>query len=171
MRTVIMAHGLEGSPEGAKVQALRAAGLHVVAPDGRGKALAERIPEIWQAVLGHPGAVLVGSSYGGLASLAVVDALHAAGEELPHALVLLAPALMWNEPPVADASALRVPERLPCTIVHGEQDDVVPIDVSRALVERCPHVELLVRSDGHRLARTLPEIVALVAALSEGPQP
>ena len=164
MRTVIVAHGLEGSPEGAKVQALRAAGLPVVAPDGRGKVLAERLPGVLEAVRAHPAAVLVGSSYGGLAALAAVHALHEAGEALPSALVLLAPALMWNEAPVADASTLRVPEPLPCTVIHGAQDEVVPIEVSQALVARCPHVRLLVRQDGHRLSATLPEIVALVAA-------
>lgn len=166
MRTVIVAHGLEGSPEGAKVQALREAGLPVVAPDGRDKVLAQRLPDLLEAVRAHPGAVLVGSSYGGLAAMAVVQQLVADAAPLPHALVLLAPALHWSEPPVPDASALTVPAALPCIVVHGVADPVVPIATSRALAQACPHVVLHEREDGHRLSATLPEVVAWVTELA-----
>lgn len=167
LRPVVVAHGLEGSPEGAKVRALREAGLPVFAPDGRRKALAERIPGIRAALEAHPGAVLVGSSYGGLAALALVDQLAQEGAELPHALVLLAPALMWNEPPVSEASQLKVPESVPCVVFHGVADEIVPIEESRALVARCPHVVLQERPDGHRLSATLPEITAEVTRLAQ----
>ena len=40
---LVFAHGLEGAPQGTKISALRAGGLNVVAPDGRGLPLAERI--------------------------------------------------------------------------------------------------------------------------------
>ena len=48
---IVFAHGLEGSPTGAKIQALRAAGLAVDAPDGRGLLLAARIEGLRQAVM------------------------------------------------------------------------------------------------------------------------
>lgn len=165
-RPVIAAHGLEGSPEGAKVQAYRAAGLPVVAPDGRGKPLAVRVAELREVVVQHPGAVLVGSSYGGLASLALVDL---AGSHDLHALVLLAPALHWREPPVDDPAALNVPPALPCTIFHGSRDAIVPLDVSEALAARCPHVKLIVTEDGHRLTATLPHIVEHLVAVAVSP--
>lgn len=164
MRPVVVAHGLEGSPEGAKVQALRAAGLEVFAPDGRERPLAVRVAQIREAIGQRPGAILVGSSYGGLAATALVHELGDAHGL--HALVLLAPALRWTEPPVADPAALLVPPDLPCTVFHGEQDDVVPIAVSRALAARCPHVRLVVTADDHRLTATLPRIVQHVSELS-----
>ena len=157
MRCLIVAHGLEGSPEGEKVRAYRAAGLTVHAPDGRGESLAVRVQQLRGLVREHPGSILVGSSYGGLAATALV---HELGDEHSlHVLVLLAPALQWREPPVDDPAALMVPETLAATVFHGEHDSVVPIAVSRALVARCPHVRLVATDDGHRLTATLPEIV------------
>ena len=162
MRCLIVAHGLEGSPEGEKVQAYRAAGLTVYAPDGRGQPLAVRVEQLRGLVLEHPGSVLVGSSYGGLAATALV---HELGDEHGlHALVLLAPALQVREPPVDDPDALMVPETLPATVFHGEHDEIVPIEVSRDLAARCPHVRLVATDDGHRLTATLPRIVEHLSA-------
>lgn len=162
LRCLIVAHGLEGSPEGEKVQAYRAAALTVHAPDGRGQPLAVRVEQLRGLVRQHPGSILVGSSYGGLAATALVDEL--GDEHGLHALVLLAPALQWREPPVDDPDALTVPESLPATVFHGEHDEIVPIAVSRALVARCPHVQLVATNDGHRLTATLPRIVKYLSA-------
>src|SRR5688500_4349980 len=104
MATVIFAHGLEGRPDGTKATALRAAGLDLVAPDGRGLPLAARIAQIEDAVSNHPGSVLVGSSYGGLAALVVADA----GRPI-RAVVLCAPALTRHEPAIAHPETLCVP--------------------------------------------------------------
>ena len=43
MFPIVFAHGLEGSPQGRKIQHLRSNGFEVIAPDGRGLALAERL--------------------------------------------------------------------------------------------------------------------------------
>lgn len=75
LRCLIVAHGLEGSPEGENVQAYRAAALTVHAPDGRGQPLAVRVEQLRGLVHQHPGSILVGSSYGGLAATALVDEL------------------------------------------------------------------------------------------------
>jgi len=155
---VVLAHGLEGHPEGTKARTLRAAGLRVVAPDGRGLPLAKRIPAIEEAVAANPGAVLVGSSYGGLAAVVVASRR----PEQVGALVLCAPALGLREPPVDDPDTLRVPPEIPCTVIHGVHDDVVPIDFSRALVARCPHVVLHEVEDGHLLADSLDLLVEVV---------
>lgn len=131
---ILFAHGLEGSPNGAKVQALRAAGLVVWAPDGQGLVLADRLPALRAAVLEHgerpPGErlVLAGSSYGGLAAAWLAREL---GPRID-GLLLLAPALHHSEAPVHDASALSPPEGIPTVIIHGLRDDVVPIGASRA---------------------------------------
>ncbi len=40
---IIFAHGLEGTPNGSKIQALRASGFEVLAPDFQGMVLSERV--------------------------------------------------------------------------------------------------------------------------------
>ena len=67
--TVIFCHGLEGSPQGRKVQALRAAGLEVIAPDFQGQNLAARVATLLPVLRAHPEALVVGSSYGGITAL------------------------------------------------------------------------------------------------------
>ena len=146
MTAIVFAHGLEGSPNGRKIQALRGAGLVVEAPDGRGQALSARIAAIEALTRGRR-VVLVGSSYGGLA------AAHLA-QTYPDrfvGLLLLAPALQRREPPVAEPSSLRPPRGLPTIVIHGIRDTVVPIEVSRRYVtgSRADFFEV---DDDHRLA-------------------
>lgn len=157
---VVLAHGLQGSPSGRKATALREAGLVVVAPDGRGQPLAARVEGICAAVREHPGAVLVGSSYGGLAALVAVDRFGIADQIA--GLVLLAPALHWSEPPADEPDALIVPEGVPAAVLHGVDDTIVPIEVSRRLSARCPHLRLIECADDHRLSRSLDVMVATV---------
>ncbi len=157
---VIWAHGLEGAPNGRKANALREAGFDLVAPDGRKKALADRLPALLAAIEAHPGALLVGSSYGGLAS-AYLAGIH---WDALCGVVLLAPALHWNEAPIEDASVLRIPQTTPCTIIHGMNDVVVPIAVSREMAKRCPHIQLIEVEDGHSLAGSLDVMVRTVRA-------
>lgn len=161
MATIIFAHGQEGRPDGTKATALRSEGLDVVAPDGRGLPLAARIAQLEDAVSSHPGAVLVGSSYGGLAALAVADAGRPIG-----AIVLCAPALTLQEAPIAHPETLRVPENVRGAVIHGAHDDVVPVEASQALVARCPHLELHVPDDGHRLQGSIDLLVSIVKRLA-----
>lgn len=154
---VLFAHGLEGHPDGRKPRAMRAAGFDVTAPDGRKKPLNERVALLVQALqhLDHP--IAVGSSYGGLAMLALA---RDHGAELRGGLVLCAPALTWNEAPAGDPEQLIAP---PGTIViHGLHDQVIPIEVSRRLVARSPGTALWERDDGHRLVESLDTIVEAV---------
>jgi pimeloyl-ACP methyl ester carboxylesterase len=157
---VIWAHGLEGAPNGRKANALREAGFELVAPDGRQKTLADRLPALVQAIQANPGALLVGSSYGGLAS-AYLAGIHT---DALSGVVLLAPALHWDEAPIDDASALLIPESLPCTIIHGVNDAVVPVSVSQELAKRCPHIRLIEVDDGHSLSGSLDVMVRAVSA-------
>jgi pimeloyl-ACP methyl ester carboxylesterase len=158
--SVLYAHGLEGRPDGAKARAMREAGLEVVAPDGRRKGLADRISALLHASAEGDGWLLVGSSYGGLAA-AWLATHH---PDRFRGVVLCAPALHYAEPPVVSPSELVVPGTLPCTVLHGVGDPVVPISASRALVARCPHVRLLELDDDHRLSGSLPLLVASVLA-------
>lgn len=150
MRPVIYAHGLEGHPKGNKARALRAAGFEVYAPDCRKQPLAERIARIDHCLHLHPHAVLVGSSYGGLASLFLATQR----STMLSGLVLLAPALHLREPPASDPSTLCVPDALSCTVIHGVHDAIVDVQVSQALAVRSPHIRLLEVADSHRLAES-----------------
>jgi pimeloyl-ACP methyl ester carboxylesterase len=147
VKKVIFAHGLEAGPVGTKSIALQAAGLDPIVPDGRGKQLAARIADLEAILDEHPDAVLTGSSYGALAALAVVDR-----GRRPSALVLVAPALILREDPVSSPGALCVPAGIPCVVLHGTRDRVVPIDASRSHLARSPHVRLVEVDDDHRLS-------------------
>ncbi len=155
------AHGLEGSPTGYKATRLQQAGIELIAPDGRGKPLAERIPAIEQALDAHPNAILVGSSYGGLAAAWI------ASQRPLDGVVLLAPALHWTESPVD--GDLHVAPHTPVTVLHGVGDAVVPIEASRRYAQRNPHVQLIEVADGHALADSLPRIEAAIRELAERP--
>ena len=160
LRPVLFAHGLQGHPNGNKPTAMRAGGLQVTAPDGRKRPLAERVALLLAALDRLENPVLVGSSYGGLAMLAVA-------RDRPNAfrgLVLCAPALTWNEPPAGPPDVLVAPEMT--VVLHGVQDDIIPIDVSRALVARSPDARLIERQDGHRLADSLDVLVDVVRDLA-----
>lgn len=165
---LIWAHGLEGSPHGTKVQALRAAGLDVVAPDCRNLALADRLV-ILKGVLAEHAArrpVLAGSSYGGLATAWLAA-------QAPHrlrGLLLCAPALHYREAPIPPEAALRPPPALPVRVIHGLPDAVVPVSGSRAYVEGAGgDVRLVEVDDDHRLASSLADIVALARELEAAP--
>lgn len=154
--SVLFAHGLEGRPDGRKATALRAAGLDVCAPDGRGLPLAARVAGLEAALEELERPVLVGSSYGGLAALVVA---HRHADALT-AVLLLAPALHVREPPAVDPDTLVIPPSLPAEVFHGTRDGVVPVQVSRDLARRCPHVVLREVDDDHLLRTSLDAIVA-----------
>ena len=126
MRTVIFAHGLEGRPDGRKPTALLEAGLEVIAPDGRGKVLAERIADLEAVLADRTDVVLVGSSYGGAAA-AIVAMRH---PERLAALVLLAPAIVFRDPPLDHPERVVIPPSVPCTVIHAVGDDIVPVGAS-----------------------------------------
>ena len=160
-RPVLFAHGLEGHPEGHKPTAMRRAGLDVTVPDGRKRPLAERVALLVDALKTLEDPVLVGSSYGGLAMLAIARD----SPDAFSAVVLCAPALTWNEPPAGPPDALVAP---PGTVVlHGTHDTIIPIDLSRQLVARSPDTRLVECDDGHRLTDSLDVLVDAVRAAAD----
>ena len=149
----VLAHGLEGSPNGTKAQALRGTGVELVAPDGRQKVLADRLPYLEAAIVAGAALdeplVLVGSSYGGLAAAWLAEQY----ADCLSGLVLMAPALHYSEEPVTDAAALSPPPGLQVVIIHAVNDDVVPIEASRLYRDKAPdRVTLHEVDDGHRLS-------------------
>jgi len=153
---LVFAHGLEGAPQGTKITALKEAGLEVIAPDGRGMVLSDRIAGLEAATRGG-GVVLGGSSYGGLAAAW----LAARFPDRFLGLLLCAPALHLYEDPVTDPEALCAPPGLHTHILHGAGDEVVPIDASRRYLARSgSHVTLQTVDDGHRLTASIPALIA-----------
>ena len=154
MVPIVFAHGLEGHPEGTKVQWLKKQGFDVVAPDGQGLVLHDRLVDLERETR-QGGVLLVGSSYGGLAAAWLA-------QQYPDrfvGLLLLAPALHHTEPPVVDAALLTAPVTVPTRVIHGVSDDIVPIGVSRRYCELSgSHTQLLEVDDGHRLSDSLATI-------------
>lgn len=164
---VLFLHGRESGPEGSKIRMLRDAGWPVEAPDCRGiEDVHERVAIARDAVRRpQEPTLLVGSSMGGLTAALLWSELSASAESPPiEGVLLLAPALNW-----ADAVGVeRVHPRT--TVVHGDADDLVPVEASRAFVEQfgCRYVEV---KDGHRLADSHPTILAELQAMASRVEP
>jgi pimeloyl-ACP methyl ester carboxylesterase len=160
-REVLFCHGLESGPQGSKYRALCDAGYQVIAPDCRGKSLRERV-DIVVPLMRELRPYVVGSSYGGIT--AVLAGMRA-GVELP-GIVLCAPALERDEEPNTDPTTLALVG--PTIIIHGVQDDVIPIDVSRRYAARTG-AKLIEVHDGHRLENSRAAIVEAFASLGAEP--
>jgi pimeloyl-ACP methyl ester carboxylesterase len=177
---VVFLHGLESGPTGSKALAL-AAHFDVLAVDldtsaaraSAAEAAAAGQPWVhpWpsldaafatpmaraRAAIGPETRVIVGSSFGG----AVLERLLAAGDWRGPSVLLASAGCKLNGP-------RRLPAGVPVILIHGRQDDVVPVEDSRWLAAGAgPDVQLYERDDDHRLSGALAEgqIVAAVAAL------
>ncbi|MCO4764348.1 MAG: alpha/beta fold hydrolase [Myxococcales bacterium] len=152
-------HGLESGPHGRKYQALAAALGEVIAPDCEGVMNVEaRLQRVVETLQGRGPVILVGSSFGGLiAGLLASQPDH--GLEIA-GMVLCAPAF---HVPAADPID-RCP--MPCVVLHGQQDDIVPIEASRVFAKRfgCTLIEL---ADDHRLSHSVERLVAEVGAMAK----
>ena len=163
---IIFAHGMEGSPNGSKIRSLREAGFEVLAPDFQGMALEERV-DLLQRVCEEyrtASAVLAGSSYGGLAASIVAMRMPDAFQ----GLLLCAPALHLDEPPIDAKTVLVAPKGMKTAIIHGIDDDIVPISCSIEYAERSGEdiVAFHQVDDGHRLADSHEEIISAARLLT-----
>lgn len=128
----------------------------MTSPDFRGKNLAERVAMLVPLLREADAPLVVGSSYGGITALcAGIQHVEAGGAMT--GLLLCAPALARPEPP-----ATHIDLYAPATtaIIHGVNDDVIPVDVSRRFAADHPDVELIEVDDDHRLHGSTDLIVA-----------
>lgn len=156
--TVCFCHGRESGPWGTKIRRLagvaESCGCRVVSvddrdtqdPDERVRRLTAKRDE-----LGSP-LILVGSSMGGYVATV------AAGELQPVGLFLMAPAV--GLPGYAVAAPRSASPRL--TIVHGWDDDIVPVENVLRFAGSC-RADLHLLPDGHLLHRELDRIERLFA--------
>ncbi len=148
---VYFAHGQESGPWGTKIQALadiaQARGLAVDSPDYSdlvhdAEARAERLRKLLAET--RKPVVLVGSSMGGWVSV------RRAGDPGVVGLFLMAPAFEMPGHPRLSLQGKDVPTM----IVHGWDDEVVPVDESLKAAREAG-VSLLLLPDGHRLTPSL----------------
>lgn len=157
-RLVCFAHGKESGPWGTKITRLaevaRARGFEVMSPDYSGTHDPhERVRILLDLAPRARHLVLVGSSMGGYVSAQACAALR------PSALFLMAPALyfpQWEEEPEG------IPEN--CCVVHGWNDDIVPVDRAQRFADR-HRAELHLLHSGHTLNDQLPILSFLLDRL------
>ena len=135
---VLFFHGLEGNPNGTKIQFLKANGCEVVAPALSRDDFDGDLRSAQQAFDEQQPDVVVGSSRGGAVAVNI-DA-----GDTP--LVLIAPAWQhWGTATSVNANT---------TILHSQQDDLVPIAGSRQLLSNSglPAERLVVVGKEHRMS-------------------
>jgi len=150
---VQFAHGLESSPQGSKALLL-ARHFEACTP-------AMNTRDFESCVGVHAGTLarfqpdlLIGSSFGGAVAVALLVRQLWRGPTL-----LLAQAAIHYD------ARVRLPPAVRVTLVHARQDDVIPIEHSRALVATSPDsAELIECDDDHALTQLVAsgELLALV---------
>lgn len=157
--SLIFLHGLESSSGGYKARYFRQILPGIVTPDFRGS-LDERMAALRPILRPRSDWIIIGSSFGGLMATLY------AGEKPAkvQGLILLAPALSWG----AFAGQIPNPIELPVILIHGQQDELIPIDTVRSLAEKI-FLDLDFRpvDDDHRLQKTVRQVdwVELINAL------
>lgn len=159
---VIFSHGLESGPWGTKIQRMAelAQTLEFSVesidyqdtkdPAVRSQRLLNCMEEQVEPI------ILVGSSMGGYVSLA------ASATQSPSAMFLLAPAINL---PGYPTEITHTPD-CDITIVHGWNDDVVPVQTSLDYAERCK-ATLHVLNGDHRLVDVLDTVLDLFSDFLE----
>lgn len=174
---VLFLHGLESGPTGSKARLLAArfGALAVELDTSAARASAAEAAAAGQpwghpwpsleaafatpmararAAIGPETRLIVGSSFGG----AVLERLLAAGDWRGPSLLLASAGCKLNGP-------RRLPAGVPVILIHGRQDDVVPVEDSRWLAAGAgPELRLWERDDDHRLSGALQEGIIEAAA-------
>jgi pimeloyl-ACP methyl ester carboxylesterase len=159
---VYFSHGQESGPWGTKIRSMAAAvqalGCRAESVDYQGIAdPTERVEKLLAecADLGEP-LVLVGSSMGGHVATAAAAQLGAVG------LFVLAPAYFM---PGFEALTPPAPD-MPISIVHGWNDDVVPVENSIRFAKTCG-ANLHIFDADHRLTDRIDDINHLLTRFIE----
>lgn len=160
MADVLFLHGLESGPHGSKYRALVEEFGEVLAPDCEGVYdVGARYDLVEKATRGKRDLLVVGSSFGGL----MASLLASKHPERVAGYVLMAPAL-HNKWPEAVAKVDKVPEH--AVIIHGLDDDVVPVGASRKFAAKYK-VRLLEVADDHRLKKHADLMVRVARTIAE----
>ncbi len=153
MTTVVFSHGQESGPWGTKIRAMaevaESLNCNVLSIDYQGIAdPTERVGKlIAECADIDDRLILIGSSMGGHVATAGAEAVNAAG------LFVLAPAYYM---PGLEALTPEPPP-IPISIIHGWNDDIVPVENSIRFASSC-RADLHILDSGHRLTDKVDEI-------------
>ena len=153
MTTVVFSHGQESGPWGTKIRSMaelaKSLGCGVESIDYQGIAdPTERVNKHIDECSDLNGKlILIGSSMGGHVATAAAAEVDAVG------LFVLAPAYYM---PGFEALTPEPPQ-IPISIVHGWNDDIVPVENSIRFASTC-QAELHILDSGHRLTEKVDEI-------------
>ncbi len=148
---VIYLHGLESTSQSGKARQFAEKFPGMVTPDFTGS-FEERMKQL-KPILGRKkNWTIIGSSFGGLMGT-VFTCKH---PTQVRKLILLAPALLRD--PFGSYLNLE-PVSVPTIIIHGTEDDVVPLEPVRELAEKTfSNLQYIVVEDGHRLQKAFVEL-------------
>jgi len=162
MPAVYFSHGQESGPRGSKIKSMAATvqklGCDVVSVDYRGIAQpTDRVTKLIAECANVDGPlVLVGSSMGGHVATAAAARVGAVG------LFVLAPAYYM---PGYESLTPPAPD-MPIAIIHGWNDDVVPVENSIRFASEC-NASLHILDGDHRLTASIGAINQLLTRFIE----
>jgi pimeloyl-ACP methyl ester carboxylesterase len=164
---LIYLHGSDSDSSSGKARQFREWFPGMLTPDFKGT-FEERMDQLYSILGSLENWTLIGSSYGGLMGT-VFTCDH---PTQVRKLILLAPALLrdssgilidpvtGNELDYSRKSDGRLqPVSVPTTVIHGTQDDVVPLEPVRKIAEEVfTNLRYIVVDDNHRLQKAVHEL-------------
>ncbi len=148
---LIYLHGLESDSNSGKARLFREWFPGMLTPDFKGS-LEERMTQLEPLLAPKQDWTIIGSSFGGLMGT-IYACKHPARVRK---LILLAPALLRD--PFASYLDLE-PVSVPTILIHGTQDDVVPLEPVREIAQQLfTDLTCITVEDDHRLHKTVQEL-------------
>ena len=148
---IIYLHGLESNSQSGKARQFAEKFPGMVTPDFTGS-FEERMKQLKPILRRRKNWVIIGSSFGGLMGTSFT----CQHPTQVRKLILLAPALLRDH----FAPYLNLePVSVPTVIIHGTEDDVVPLEPVREVAEKLfTNLKYIVVDDGHRLHKAFEEL-------------
>lgn len=137
MIPLVYLHGKDSSPAGFRAKYLRERYPHLIAPELSAN-VSERAQTVKETI--RQPSFIVGSSLGGLSALMFCRD----HPELVKGMVLLAPAVGFHQeeyrtPQVLKlVEALKIPAGITTTVIAARNDEIIPLETIRNLVQRSP---------------------------------
>lgn len=148
---LIYLHGLESDSNSGKARLFREWFPGMLTPNFKGS-LEERMTQLEPLLAPKQDWTIIGSSFGGLMGT-IYTCKHPARVRK---LILLAPALLRD--PFASYLDLE-PVSVPTILIHGTQDDVVPLEPVREIAQQLfTGLTCITVEDDHRLHKTVQEL-------------
>jgi pimeloyl-ACP methyl ester carboxylesterase len=143
---IIYLHGLDSNSQTYKAMLVRKIYPDLITPDFTGT-LDKRMRQLYPILGSASNWTLIGSSYGGLMAALFSSRF----PKQVRKQILLAPAIMLPE----FAENIPSPVDVPTIVIHGRQDDIVPVEKVRPLAERVfRNLDYRLVDDDHRLHHT-----------------